>query len=70
MNNDFVVCQWCGSAAYPSGPQYFGSGLNSQTFVCAKCHAFCVFIRHSDKRISEISFDAKYFDHEEVSGDA
>ena len=64
---NFVVCQWCGSAAYPSGPQHFGFGLNSQTFVCSKCGAFCFFIRHHAKRISEITFEAKYFD-QEVSG--
>ena len=53
----YVVCQWCGSAAYLSGPQHFGFGLNSQTFVCSKCGAFCVFIRHHAKRISEITFE-------------
>lgn len=61
-----VSCQFCNSAAYPSGPQYFGFGLNSQTFICSKCHAFCVFIKHSAKQISEITFDVKFVD--EVSG--
>lgn len=64
MSENFVVCQWCGSAAYRSGPQHFGFGLNSQTFVCAKCHAFCIFIRHSAKRISEAVIDVKYADLE------
>ena len=66
---DFVSCQYCGSAAYRSGPQYCGFGLNSQCFVCSKCHAFCVFISHSAKRISEVSFDVKYAD-QEVTCDA
>lgn len=64
MINNTVVCKWCGSLAYPSGPQHFGFGLNSQTFVCSKCHAFCIFLRNHEKRISEVSCEVKYFDSE------
>lgn len=62
--SDFVSCQFCGSAAYRSGPQHVGFGINSQTFVCSKCHAFCIFVCHSAKRISEVKVDLKYFDPE------
>lgn len=64
LQQDFVLCKWCGSPAYRAGPQYFGFGLNSQTYVCAKCKAFCVFIRHSSKVISGITFDVSYVDQE------
>lgn len=59
---EIVSCQFCNSAAYRSGPQYFGFGINSQTYICSKCHAFCVFIKHSSKQISQITFDVKYLE--------